>query len=156
SDTPKTVTVNDFFVVFPAASFAVQVTVVVFVERFEPRPNVDPDAGEHVVVTDDGGLGGSVAVVVNVTTAPFGAVALTLMFAGTLSTGGVLSCWFWSVIVTVKDFVAVLFRVSFAVQVIVVVPTGNFDPDARPAVGEETQVGVIDPLTRSTAVGAVK
>ena len=62
-----TVTVNDAEPVFPAASLAVQVTVVV------PIANVDPEAGAHVGVI--GEVTASVAVAVNVTTAPAGLVA---------------------------------------------------------------------------------
>ena len=75
------------------------------------------------------------------------------MSDGTVITGGVVSAC--CVTVTANDFVAVLACASVAVQVIVVVPTGNFDPDDRPVVGAEVHVGVTGPSTRSVAVGAV-
>src|SRR5262245_20146914 len=77
------------------------------------------------------------------------------MLAGTDSTGGVTSP-VERRIVTPNDRTAALPCASVAVQLIVVVPIGNVDPDARPAVGAETQIGVIDPSTRSLAVGSVK
>jgi len=55
-------------------------------------------------------------------------------------TGGVVSCT-----VTVNDAEAVLPWLSVAVQVTVVVPTGNVDPEAG------LQAGVVDPYTRSVA-----
>jgi len=47
------------------------------------------------------------------------------MFAGTVITGGVVLCT-----VTVKDACEVLLCASVAVQVTVVAPMGNVDPDA--------------------------
>jgi len=55
-------------------------------------------------------------------------------------TGGVKSCT-----VTVNDAEAVLPWLSVAVQVTLVVPTGNVDPEAG------LQSGVIEPSTRSVA-----
>src|SRR5262245_11395672 len=63
--TPNTVTVNDCGVAsLPAASCALQVTVVVFELRFAPSGNTEPDAGEQVIVIADDGSSGSVAVTV--------------------------------------------------------------------------------------------
>ena len=62
--------------VLPAASFAVQLTVVV------PSGKVEPEAGEHVTVGE--GSMASVAVAVNVTTAPDALVAAAVMFPGTV------------------------------------------------------------------------
>jgi hypothetical protein len=75
------------------------------------------------------------------------------MFAGTLSTGGVVSP-LDSVIVTVNDLVAVLPCASVAVHVIVVVPIGKVEPELSPTVGADVHDGVIEPSTRSVAVGA--
>jgi hypothetical protein len=58
-----------------------------------------------------------------VNTAPVELVASTLAFAGTVTTGLVVS-----VTVTVNDADPVLPRVSVAVQVTVVAPSGNVDP----------------------------
>jgi hypothetical protein len=68
--------------VFPCASLAVQVTVVV------PTGNVEPDAGEQFeLVTPTA----SVNVTVYATTAPAALVAAVVMFAGTVIAGGVVS-----------------------------------------------------------------
>ena len=69
--------------VLPAASFAVQLTVVV------PSGKVEPEAGEHVTVGE--GSMTSVAVAVNETTAPDAPVASTVLFPGTVSIGAVVS-----------------------------------------------------------------
>jgi hypothetical protein len=75
------------------------------------------------------------------------------MSAGTVITGGVVSTC--GVTVTVNDLVAMLPCASVAAHVTVVVPTGNVEPDDRPLVGAEVHDGVIEPSTRSVAVGAV-
>jgi hypothetical protein len=77
-------TVNEPLELFPAASSAVQLTVVV------PIANVRPDAG----VQDTTGLGStlSVAVTAYVTLAPDGPVALTPIGVGSVNTGAVTSC----------------------------------------------------------------
>ena len=79
-----TVTENEPEPVLPCASVAVQLTVVV------PTGNVLPDGGEHETL----GLGSTVseAETENVTTAPDGPVAGTVMLPGTLTVGGVVSC----------------------------------------------------------------
>jgi hypothetical protein len=66
--------------VLPAASVAEQFTVVV------PSAKVLPDAGMHVTA----GLVGfaSVAVALNITTAPAGPIASAVILAGRLSVGG--------------------------------------------------------------------
>jgi len=69
----------------------------------------------------------SVADTANVTGAPVAVVALAVMFAGTVMTGGVVSVF---VTVTVKLFVAVLPCASCAEHVTVVVPIANVAPDA--------------------------
>src|SRR5262245_13960862 len=58
------------------------------------------------------------------------------------------------VIVTVKVALPVCPALFVAEQVMVVVPTGNPDPDERPAVGADAQVGVSGPSLKSIAVGA--
>jgi hypothetical protein len=55
----------------------------------EPTGNVEPEAG--VQVTDTEPSTESSAETVKVTTAPLGPVASTVMSAGTVTTGGVLS-----------------------------------------------------------------
>jgi hypothetical protein len=139
-----TVTWNAAVEVFPAASLAVQLTVVV------PSGNVEPDAGVQAkLVTPTL----SVAEAEYETAAPAALVASAVMSDGTVITGGVVSaCW---VTVTVNDFVAVFPWASVAVHVIVVVPTGNFEPEDRPVVGADVHVDVTGPSTRSVADGAV-
>jgi hypothetical protein len=111
-----TVIVKDPDDELPESSVAVQLTVVV------PSGNVLPDGGVHTTV----GVGSmaSTALAVYVTTAPPGPVAGTVMFPGTVRTGGVVS---WTV--TENDPEPVLLCASVAVQLTVVVPTGNVLPD---------------------------
>src|SRR5256712_11577869 len=90
-----TVTVNDAALWFPCASVALQVTVVA------PNGNVDPLAGAQLVAT--GPSSASVAEAVKVNTAPAALVASTVAFAGTVTTGPVVS-----VTVTVNVLVATL------------------------------------------------
>jgi hypothetical protein len=78
-----TTTLNDADPVLPALSVAEQVTFV------EPKANVEPDEGVQVGVKEPSTR--SEAEAVNVTTPPFGPVAFTVMLAGTVTTGGVLS-----------------------------------------------------------------
>ncbi len=78
-----TVTVKLAVPVLPAASVAVQLTVV------GPTGNRDPEAGTQAGVRAPSTS--SVALAVNVTTAPVGPVAGTVMSAGTVTTGGVVS-----------------------------------------------------------------
>ena len=108
-----TVTVKLQVLVRPTASVAVEVTVVV------PFGKVDPEAGVELMVTVPGQL--SVAVTVNVTTAPHvpGSVDRTI-FAGQVIVGGVTSFTR-----TVNEQVAVLPASSVAVHITVVPPSGN-------------------------------
>ncbi len=129
----RTVTVKVADPVLPAVSVAEQVTVVV------PSGKVLPDAGVQTGVIEPSTV--SVAVAVNVTTAPAELVASATMFAGTVTTGSVVSRT-----VTVKVADPVLPAVSVAEQVTVVVPSGKVLPDAG------VQTGVIEPSTVSVAV----
>jgi len=127
-----TVIVNDAEAELPEPSVAVQVTVVV------PSGNVLPEEGAQTSV----GVGSiaSTALAVYVTTAPDGLVACTVMFAGTVTTGGVVS---WTV--TENDPEPVLLCASVAVQLTVVVPTGKVPPE------EGEHKGAIGPSTMSEA-----
>jgi hypothetical protein len=69
--------------VLPALSVAEHVTLV------EPTGNVEPEAGVQVTGTEPSTR--SEAEALKVTLAPLGPVALTVMSAGTVTTGGVLS-----------------------------------------------------------------
>jgi hypothetical protein len=79
-----TFTLNDAEPVLPALSVAEQVTLV------EPIAKVLPEAGLQVGVIAPST--GSDAEALNVTTAPLGPVALTVMSGGTVTTGGRGSC----------------------------------------------------------------
>ena len=76
---PTTVTRNDLLVVWPSESVALHVTVVV------PIGNVAPLGGVQVAGREPAK---PVAVAANVTTAPAGPVAATVMSAGTVTVGG--------------------------------------------------------------------
>lgn len=128
-----TLTVKLPLAVFPWLSVAEQFTVVVVIEK------VEPDAGEQVTETEPSTM--SVAVAEKVTVAPDGPVASTVIFAGTVTVGGVVSRT-----VTVKDALPVLPAASVAEQFTVVVPNGNVLPEGG------TQVGVIAPSTMSEAL----
>jgi hypothetical protein len=78
---------------------------------------------------------------VNVTVAPLLEVASTVIAAGTVTTGA----GFWTT-VTVNDADPDTFCGSVAVQVTVVLPTGNTAPDAH------VQTGVSGPVSTSLAV----
>jgi hypothetical protein len=119
-----TVTVKLHEALFPLASVAVQVTVVV------PIRKVLPDAGVQTIT----GFGSqmSVAVAWNVATAPAGLVHSRVIFAGQVMTGGVVSTT-----VTVKLHEELLPLASVAVQVTVVVPIRKVLPDA----GVQTTTG---------------
>jgi hypothetical protein len=131
-----TVTVNDAAPVFPFMSVAVQLTVVA------PSGTVDPLAG--VQVTARGPSTTSLADAVKLNAAPVAAVASTVAFAGTVTTGPIVSAT-----VTVNDAIPVLPLVSVAVQFTVVAPSGNVDPLAG------VQLTTTAPSTTSLAV-AVK
>src|SRR6266498_2270073 len=110
-----TVTVNEPCPVLPCASVALHCTVVV------PSGNVEPLAGVHVTATLPSTM--SVALAVYVTTAPLALVASAVMFAGSVSAGGVVSTT-----VTWNVAVPVLCCVSVALHVTVVVPSANVEP----------------------------
>src|SRR5688572_2866982 len=76
-----TVTVNVPRPTLPAASLALQVTIVA------PSANASPEAGPQLTAT--GPSTSSIAVARNVTTAPAGPTASAVILAGRLSTGGV-------------------------------------------------------------------
>ena len=128
-----TLTLNWPVPVFPCASVVEQVTVVI------PKLKIEPEAGEQE--TGTGPSTRSVAVGEYVTIAvPELRVAGTVMSAGRLKTGGVLSRT-----VTVEDSEAKLLDASLAMHLTVVSPSGKVEPE----IGE--QVGVNDPLTMSVA-----
>ena len=129
----RTVTVNDAVPVLPWASVALHVTVVI------PRGNRDPEDGAQE--GESAPSNRSEAVDENVTTAPPGPVASTVMGEGTDKEGGVVSRT-----VTWNDPVAVLPARSVAEQLTVEVPRGKVDPEA----GE--QAGVSEPSIASVAV----
>jgi hypothetical protein len=79
----RTVTVKVRLAALPAASLALVVTVVV------PTGKTVPEAGLLLVLTAP--LTRSLALVLKVTVAPLAAVASTVMFDGTVMTGGVVS-----------------------------------------------------------------
>ena len=103
--------------VFPDASVAEQLTVVV------PRAKVEPEAGEQVAAR--GPSTRSLAEAVKEMVAPEGPVASTVIFAGSVTEGAVVSCT-----VTLKPPEALLPAESVAEQVTGVVPRGNVEPEA--------------------------
>lgn len=113
----RTVTVKLPEATFPAASAAEQLTTVT------PSGKTLPDVRVHVGVTAPPTM--SRAVAVKVTALPCGPVASTVMLAGTVTTGGLLSRT-----VTSNDPVPVLLALSVAEHVTVVVPSRNVDPEA--------------------------
>jgi hypothetical protein len=112
-----TVTVKLAVAVLPCVSDAVHVTLVV------PSANVEPDG--TLQVSGRGPSTRSVALAANVTTAPFGPVASALILGGTVSAGGVVSTT-----ETVKVALDALLWASVAVQITVVFPIGNVEPEA--------------------------
>src|SRR5712664_1573439 len=110
-----TVTVNVFVPTLPCASVALHVTVVA------PNGNVAPLAGVQLVATAPSNV--SVAEAVKVNTAPAALVASTVAFAGTVTTGPVVS-----VTVTVNVLVPMLAWLSIALHVTVVAPNGKVAP----------------------------
>jgi hypothetical protein len=110
-----TVTVNEVEPALPCVSVAVQATVVV------PSGNVEPLGGAQVTGTTPSVLSMADALYMN--TAPAAPIASTVAFAGTATTGAVLS-----VTVNVNEAEPMLPRASIAVHVIVVVPSGNVEP----------------------------
>jgi len=118
--------------ILPAPSVAEQPTVVT------PSGNVEPETAEHVTATDP--LTRSLAETVKFTTAPDGPVASSVMLAGKVSVGGVVS---W--MVTLKLPLVVLPALSVAEQSTLVVPSGNVLPEAG------VQDTVTEPSTMSVA-----
>ena len=110
-----TVTVKEPDPLLLLLSVAVQVTVV------GPSGKAEPLAG--VQVTGRAPSTTSLADAVKLNTAPVALVASTVAFAGTVTTGPVVS-----VTVTVNDAAPVLPLVSVAVQWTVVGPSGNVAP----------------------------
>jgi hypothetical protein len=131
-----TVTVKDPVAWLERESFAVHTTVVA------PNGNALPEAGPHVGVTAPSTM--SDAVAEKETIAPPGPVASAVTGAGSDRVGAVVSRT-----VTVNEPLAWFWRESVAVQVTVVVATGNMDPDVG------LHDGVTLPSTVSEAV-AVK
>ena len=127
-----TVTVKLPLDVLPFESDAEQFTVMV------ATGNMLPDGGTQVTATTPSTM--SVAEAEKMTTAPNGPVASSVIFAGRVSVGGVVSCT-----VTMKLPFAVLPAKSDAEQLTVVVAIGNVLPD----VGE--QVTGREPSTISAA-----
>jgi hypothetical protein len=110
-----TVTVNEAAPLLPRVSVAVHVTVVT------PRGNAAPLAGVQLTATLPSIP--SFAVAVYVKGAPVAPVASTVAWAGTVTTGPVVSAT-----VTVKEAARLLPRASVAVHVTVVVPSGKVAP----------------------------
>jgi uncharacterized protein YhbP (UPF0306 family) len=128
-----TVTVNEAAPLLPRVSVAVHVTVVA------PTGNVAPLAGVQLTGTLPSIPSFAVAVYVKI--APVAPVASTVAWAGTVTTGPVVS-----VTVTVNEAAPLLPRASVAVHVTVVVPSGNVAPLAG------VQVATVLPSTASLAV----
>jgi len=120
--------------VLPDVSVAVHVTVVVPTGKGWPDVTTEPFWSLQTKVTP-GQL--SVAVTVKVTGALVAigheATAATLISAGQIMVGGCVSFT-----VTVKLQLAMLLEESFTVQVTVVVPFGNVEPDGGEHMGVPT------------------
>ncbi len=101
----------------PDPSVAVVVTVVV------PTGNKEPDGGVLTVETVP--LTRSLAEVAKVTLAPLRPLASTVMLAGTLIEGAVVSTTF-----TAKTALPVLPAASVEEAVTLVFPSGNIEPEA--------------------------
>ena len=141
-----TVIVNEHMLVFPAASVATAVTVVV------PFGNAEPDGGVATTLTP-GQL--SVAVTTKLTTAEHRpGAAGTVMFAGHVIAGG------WpSFTVTVNEQLEVFPDVSVATLVTVVTPFGNelpdggFDTTVTP--GQLSEAVTVNVTTAEQTLGSV-
>src|SRR6266581_3486310 len=128
-----TMMLKDAEPVFPWESVALQMTVIV------PRPKTLPEAGVHVGTIEPSTI--SVAEAEKLTVAPEGPEASTIMVAGTVTIGAVVSRT-----VTWKLPFTLFPRLSPAEQLTVVSPSGKVEPEA----GEHsTETG---PSTRSRAV----
>jgi hypothetical protein len=130
-----TVTLNEALPVLPEPSVAEHVTFVV------PTAKVSPEDGEQPGVSDPETV--SLADAENETTAPDGPVASCVIGAGTVTSGGVVSCT-----VTVKDSDVVFESESVALHVTSV----SVNPKALPEPG--MQVTGSDPSSGSFALGA--
>jgi hypothetical protein len=130
-----TVTVNEQLALRPAASVAVQVTVVA------PSAKLEPDGGTQLTGTWPGQLSVAVAV--------YSATALHCSgAAGILISCGQVMLGAWpSVTVTVNEQLALRPAKSVAVQVTVVAPAAKMEPDGG------TQLTVTEPGQLSVAVG---
>jgi len=121
----RTRTVKLHCALFPASSVAVQVTVV------SPIGNSEPEGGAQTTVGP--GSQASLALVVNVTKLPSDEAHSTVLFAGQVTLGGVVSCT-----VTSKEQIELLPDTSVAVQVTLVVPRPNTLPEG----GEQRTTGL--------------
>jgi hypothetical protein len=122
--------------VFPAASVAQQETWVVPSGKTEPEAGLQTELGDGSIV--------SCGVTEKVTVAPLVDVASTGKDAGTVMVGGVWS-WTFTSKLAGEDVLLVGVAWSLAVQVTVVVPTGNIVPAGfllHETVGEESTVSV--------------
>src|SRR2546428_486065 len=129
----RTVTVKLALPVLAWASVAEQFTVVV------PSAKVEPEAGLQLGVSGPSTM--SAAEALNVTAAPAELVASVVMFAGTVTAGGVVSRT-----VTLKEALPVLRWASVALQTTVVVAIAKVEPEAR------LQVTATAPSTMSLAL----
>ena len=118
-----TVIVNEQLLVLPAASLTPHVTVDV------PFGNVEPDGGAQVGAATPGQLSDTVGAGYVTTAEHFPESVPVTTLAGQVIKGGCVS-----LIVTVNEQLAVLPEASLTVQVTVVVPFGNVEPDG----GEQT------------------
>ena len=118
----------------PEASVAVQLTIVT------PTAKAAPEAGAQT--TDGAGSAMSVAVALKLTGVPAGLVASTVMLAGTVRVGGVVST-----MVILRVLVVALPEASVPVQLTIVIPRGKVSPE----VAEQTRTGAGSML--STKVG---
>ena len=113
-----TVTLNEQLAEFPAASLTLQVTVVV------PFGKIAPETGAHEGVPTPGQLSLAVGAG-NVTAAEhWPGVFATVMLAGQVIEGGCVSFT-----VTVNEQLAEFPAASLTVQITVVEPFGNVEPD---------------------------
>ena len=128
---------------FPAASDAVQVTVVV------PAEKLEPEGGEQVIPEVTPTLSVALAIKVIIS----GGKALEfIMLDGTVTTGGVVSAGgASSVTVTVKLAVPTFPAASDAVQVTVVVPAEKLEPEG----GEQVVPEVTPTLSVALAIKVI-
>jgi hypothetical protein len=113
-----TVTVNEHEPLLPLASVTLHITVVM------PFGNAEPDAGLHVTAPTPSQLSLPVGVVYVTTAEQRFESVLCVIGDGQVTDGASVS-----LTVTVNVQVAVLPAASVAVQVTVVMPFGNIEPD---------------------------